>query len=87
MSQSSKPVPLAVPNELLTQIDTAASRTGRSRSELMRLAIEIGLADLKAINYDIASTISNAAHRPDLLALGAETPTSYSATGKQNRAG
>jgi metal-responsive CopG/Arc/MetJ family transcriptional regulator len=86
MSQSSKPVPLAVPNELLTQIDTAATRTGRSRSELMRLAIEIGLADLKAINYDIASTISNAAHRPD-LALVAETPTSYSATGKQNRAG
>jgi hypothetical protein len=86
MSQSSKPIPLAVPNELLTQIDTAAARTGRSRSELMRLAIEIGLADLKAINYDIASTISNAAHRPD-LSSAAQTPTPYSATGKQNRAG
>ena len=86
MSQSSKPVPLAVPNELLKQIDTAATRTGRSRSELMRLAIEIGLADLKAINYDIASTISNAAHRPD-LALVTETPTPHSVTGKQNRAG
>ena len=84
MSQSSKPVPLAVPNELLKQIDTAAARTGRSRSELMRLAIEIGLADLKAIDYDIASTLANAAHRPD-LALPAEKPTPYSATGKQNR--
>jgi len=86
MSQSSKPIPLAVPNELLTQIDTAATRTGRSRSELMRLAIEIGLADLKAINYDIAATISNAAHRPD-LDHAPETPTPYSVTGKQNRAG
>lgn len=84
MSQSSKPVPLAVPNELLKQIDTAATRTGRSRSELMRLAIEIGLADLKAINYDIASTLANAAHRPDPAPVAAPP---YSATGTQNRAG
>lgn len=64
MSQSSKPIPLAVPNELLKQIDTAATLTGRSRSELMRLAIEIGLADLKAIKYDIAGTIVTAGRQP-----------------------
>ena len=61
MSKSSKPIPLAVSNELLAQIDHAATITARSRSELMRLAIEIGLADLRAISYDIAGTLHRAA--------------------------
>lgn len=65
MSQSSKPIPLAIPNALLEQIDAAAKLTGRTRSELMRLAIEIGIADLRAINYDIAGTIVRAAKAPE----------------------
>ena len=71
MSQSSKPVPLAIPNALLEQIDAAAKLTGRTRSELMRLAIEIGLADLKAINFDIAGSIVRAAHPTSEVASGA----------------
>lgn len=61
MSQSSKPVPLAVPNELLAQIDAAAAATGRTRSELMRLAIEVGLEDLRRIDYDLSGVIVDAA--------------------------
>jgi metal-responsive CopG/Arc/MetJ family transcriptional regulator len=86
MSQSSKPVPLAVPNELLKQIDNAATLTGRSRSELMRLAIEIGLADLKAINYDIAGTIVKAVHsRQEIPAYMCEEETPYPAPAPSKR--
>jgi metal-responsive CopG/Arc/MetJ family transcriptional regulator len=61
MSKSSKPIPLAVSNDLLAKIDQASVLTGRSRSELMRLAIEIGLAELRSVGYDIAGTIHQAA--------------------------
>ena len=86
MSQSSKPIPIAIPNELLAQIDAAAKATGRTRSELMRLAIEIGIVDLKAINFDIAGTIHQAAKaKQEIPGYLREESAQYPATGKQKR--
>ena len=87
MSQSSKPIPLAIPNALLEQIDAAAKLTGRTRSELMRLAIEIGIADLRAINYDIAGSIVRAAKaQQEIPAYLREDETHYPASGSKKKA-
>jgi hypothetical protein len=54
MSQSSKPIPIAIPNELLAKIDFAASRMPhKSKQDVMRMAMEFGLLDLEAMNYDV----------------------------------
>jgi hypothetical protein len=77
MSNSSKPIPLAVPNALLAQIDAAAQHLHSSRSEAMRLAIQVGLADLKRTQYQVAECVVKCAHaRASELPLAAETPTS-----------
>ena len=61
MSKSSKPIPIAIPNELLAQIDRVAGLTNKTRAEVMRLAMEVGLEDLKRCNYGVAGAIVDSA--------------------------
>lgn len=63
MSASSKPVPIALPNALLDKIQKVAGLTGRSQQDIMRLAMEVGLEDLKRINYDLGSAVVDASER------------------------
>ena len=57
MSKRSRPIPLAVPDELLNRLDEAALRMGRTRAQIMRDAIEIGLEDLRRCGYDLAGAV------------------------------
>lgn len=74
MSKRSRPIPLAVPDELLSRLDEAALRMGRTRAQIMRDAIEIGLEDLRRCDYDLASAVVDKAHavRTQLLPIAAE---------------
>ncbi len=74
MSKRSRPIPLAVPDELLNRLDEAALRMGRTRAQVMRDAIEIGLEDLRRCNYDLAGAVVDKAHatRTKLLPIAAE---------------
>ena len=89
MSKSSKPIPLAIPNALLELIDHAADATARTRAELMRLAIEIGIEDLRRIQYNIAGALVTQAHASVIhptvvnMAMVAEDPTPYTEPPKQ----
>lgn len=77
MSKRSRPIPLAVPDELLCRLDEAAARMGRTRAQIMRDAIEIGLEDLRRCDYDLAGAVVDKAHahRPaTLLSIAAEKP-------------
>jgi predicted DNA-binding protein len=76
MSKRSHPIPLAVPDELLTRLDEAAVRMGRTRAQVMRDAIEIGLEDLRRCGYDIAAAVVDKARSTPakLLPIAAETP-------------
>jgi len=53
MSASSKPIPIAIPNDLVSKIDLATSRMGKSKQEVMRIALSLGLLDLEQMNYDL----------------------------------
>lgn len=57
MSKSSKPVPILIPPDLADKIDQVSTFTGMSKAEIMRLAMRIGLEDLRRCNYDIAGAI------------------------------
>ena len=57
VSRSSKPIPLAIPNALDEQITEVAKKMDMSKQDLMRLAMRVGLDDLKAINYNVAGAI------------------------------
>lgn len=71
MSASSKPVPLAIPNELLARVEDVAHRMHRSKQDIMRMAMEVGLEDLKRINYDITAAIVDAVERTKVVPLAA----------------
>lgn len=74
MSKRSRPIPLAVPDELLNRLDEAALRMGRTRAQIMRDAIEIGLEDLRRCGYDVAGAVVDKAHsaQAKLLPIAAE---------------
>lgn len=57
MSKSSEPALLAIPNELHAKITMVAERRKTSKSEVMKLAMEISLEDIKRINYDVAGAV------------------------------
>lgn len=73
MSLSSKPVPIAIPNALLAIIDKVAEKMGKSKQEVMRLAMEIGLEHLKAIDYDVAAAVISKAWGSGKVAFMDET--------------
>ena len=57
MSASSKPIPIALPNDMIARLDVAAKKRGGSRANVMREAIEIGLEHLRRIGYDVAGAV------------------------------
>lgn len=61
MSESSKPIPLALPNGLLHELGDVADQMEMSRAELMRLCIRIGLVDLKAAHHDLPGVVKQLA--------------------------
>lgn len=60
MSQSSKPTPIALPNELNEELDLMAVTFKMTKQDLMRLAMRIGLVDLRAAK-DIAQVMQETA--------------------------
>jgi predicted DNA-binding protein len=63
------PIPIRIPPALLTKIEFVAKQMDRSKQEIMRLAMEIGLEDLKRCNYDLAGAIVEKVHgsRSDMI--------------------
>lgn len=55
-----KPTPIRLPSDLLSEVEAATQFTGLSQQEVMRLAMRIGLVDLRAAK-DIAAVIQEAA--------------------------
>ncbi|MFM2298099.1 MAG: hypothetical protein RL117_1806 [Verrucomicrobiota bacterium] len=43
------------------KINEAAARTGLSKADVMRLAMQTGLADLQRVNFDLPTLISQGA--------------------------
>ena len=52
---------------LLEKITEAAERTGLSKADVMRLAMETGLEDLRRVDFDLPGLLSRIS-RPDLCA-------------------
>ena len=57
--------PLVLPPELDEQIAIAAERLCMPKSEVMRMALAIGLEDLRRIDYKLAAAIVSAARQED----------------------
>lgn len=62
MSSKSRPIPLALPNALLSKLDETAALMSRTRAQLIRDTIEIGLEDLRRCGYNIAAAVVDKAH-------------------------
>ena len=60
MSQSSKPIPIAVPNDLLAKIELDSTKLGWSKQDTMREAMKLGLAHYERINWDIQGAVLDA---------------------------
>ena len=60
-TKPSPPIPIRLSPALLEKIQLAADLMGRTQQEVMRLAMEVGLEDLKRCNYDLAAAIVDAA--------------------------
>jgi predicted DNA-binding protein len=83
---------------MLDRIKRAAEKMGKTQQEVMRLAIEVGLADLQRIDFDVAGAVvdkakasaafSQTAHTPGMTttALLAENPVSYSSKKRAQKA-
>ncbi len=63
MSASSKPIPIALPNELIAAIDQVAEKLNLTRSELMRLSMRIGLAEIGTVAEPITKTVARDTER------------------------
>ena len=79
--------PIRMSPELMEKVTEAANLTGMAQADIMRLAIQMGLEDLRRINYNIGKCVSDAAH--DIrqnetnytgLSMVAEDPTDYRIT-------
>ena len=64
MSSKSRPIPLALPTALLSKLDKTAALMNRTRAQLIRDTIEIGLEDLRRCGYNIAAAAVDKAHSP-----------------------
>lgn len=62
MSSKSRPIPLALPTALLSKLDKTAALMNRTRAQLIRDTIEIGLEDLRRCGYNIAAAVVDKAH-------------------------
>lgn len=63
MSSLSKPIPIALPNELLGEIDAIADNLNLTRAELMRLSMRIGLVEIGSIAEPIAKIVAREASK------------------------
>ncbi len=61
MSKSSKPTPIALPNEMVDRIKEVCDRLQMSQQEVMRLSMRIGLEGLANINHDLVGIVNEAA--------------------------
>lgn len=59
--------PIRMEPALAAKVAEAVNQTGLSQAEIMRLALAIGLEDLRRVGYDLPSLVSTSA-RPDLEA-------------------
>lgn len=72
-SEYGKPIPLRLSDDTLEKIQLVARNTRKTQQEVIRLAMEVGLEDIKRCNYDIAGAIVDRAKSPENdLALIAE---------------
>lgn len=60
MSKTSTPTPIALPNDLIAEIAEAAEFTKMTKQDVMRLAMRIGLVDLRA-SQEIAGILQQLA--------------------------
>lgn len=81
--------PLRISPELKEKLDQASEALGIKQAEVMRLALDIGLADLRSINWDIAGAVlaavqaGRAAADPPTLKV-AEIPPEYQPSTRSN---
>lgn len=54
--------PLRLSPELMAKVKLACEITGESQADILRIALGMGLEDLKRLNYDIHGTLSRAAN-------------------------
>jgi predicted DNA-binding protein len=79
MSESAKRVsaPIRMSPDMLEHVNTAAQRTGLSQAEILRLALSLGLEDLRCIDYDLTSVIAAAARQRSSSGSSATKPDSH----------
>jgi hypothetical protein len=56
-----KPIPIALPHDLLQQVDEVQALTGMSKADIMRLCMRIGLIDLKSAEHDLPGIVKRIA--------------------------
>jgi|GEM_PF-2742273 len=56
-----KPIPIALPHDLLQQVDEVQQLTGMSKADIMRLCMRIGLVDLRAAEHDLPGIVKRIA--------------------------
>lgn len=56
-----KPIPIALPADLLQQVDDVQHLTGMSKADIMRLCMRIGLIDLRAAEHDLPGIVKDIA--------------------------
>lgn len=56
-----KPIPIALPHDLLEQVDQVQHLTGMSKADIMRLCMRIGLVDLRAAEHDLPGIVKRIA--------------------------
>ena len=61
--------PIRMSEELAEKVQEAARRTGLAQADILRMALAIGLEDLKRVDYDIPRLVSEAA-RPEAAPAG-----------------
>lgn len=76
MKDYGPPTPLRLPRKLDDQIAHAAEMLGMSKQDTMRLAMSIGLEDLKRLDYNLAKALVSAAREQDNKIT--ELPLDYS---------
>lgn len=84
MSASSKPIPIALPNELLGEIDFIAEKLNLTRSELMRLSMRIGLAEIGAVAEPLTQTVARETERLGITFADWIRSTRQAATHKED---
>jgi predicted DNA-binding protein len=70
------PASLRMDERLSAKVEAAMEATGLSQAEILRMALAVGLEDMRRIDYDLASAIVNQAKAMPYLKT-AEDPVPY----------